>query len=227
MIREERRRGRASSLRHNMGLPLVAKLARASPPGKEAVIRWLNAVESDPWNEISPVPLAQSCFWDLLDRQNHASKVLVRQTRQGHKLDAPLCAQLLAIIAEIEAGRLVFSRPPFRTFSPATLAAYRLVQPAGAPRQDPLVQRPDYRWWSTCRSCGGRRYAPVTIHGRGYVACWQCTPPSQYASIAAVPSPWSLLPEVVAQWGTSYEPGNAAIPTVGTSSSPASPHPIA
>lgn len=220
MTDRERKLGAPGVMRHNLGMPLV-KLHQPSPTGKADVIRWLRLIEEDPWYELCPVPIGADAFLALLGHPRYFKGV--RTARVGvaaygggttvkrySVISSELAAQLAALMEEIAAGKLVFYRPPGHR--PKQFhQAHRLRTPSLAGWRYPtLFSRSDYDWWSNCRACGGRRYAPVTIAGQEYVACFDCIPPSTYRIVGALPSARSLIPEAIEKWGTSSEPSPAS-----------------
>lgn len=199
---------RAGAMRSSLGF-ILQKPPSRSTAGRAEVIKWLRETEDDPWYKLNPVPLTSAAFNGILGRRANGNELqvcrLTTKSPNGRDHLSPvLVERTLAIMADMEAGRLVFWRAARGGRGLPPYVAHRLQPPDAVPfPQRRLVDRCDYDWWARCTACGQRRYAAIVMSGREEAACWNCVPPAVYGSIAAIPSTWPIIPEMIAKWATS------------------------
>jgi hypothetical protein len=51
------------------------------------------------------------------------------------------------------------------------------------PPQDKLTRAEDWRDWGACRTCGGRKWSAVALHGAAWRACANCVPRDQWPAM--------------------------------------------
>lgn len=212
MTDRERKLGFGGVMRHNLGMPLVARSEPLRHTRAE-VTKWLRQTTTDPWyDNISPVPVGTKMFAVLCGytTENTSLKKAIVSERDHNGvyfLSANHVATLGGLMDDIESGRLVFwpikiqrmGRPPYQPFY--------LERPPALyhTRQSAIVDRGHYDWWGTCCRCNGRRFAPARVSGRSSLLCWNCIPPSTYGTIAADALDLPLIPDVIKRWGVRQE----------------------
>lgn len=207
--RERYTTGRAGAMRSSLGF-IFAKPLERSTAGRAEVIKWLCETQDDPWYVLNPVPLKSAALNEILGRSATSNELLrCRMTTKtaigGDNLSPVLVERTLGVMADLEAGRLVFWRIWTGNGRVEPWTAFRLTPPPGMHRQDTTMYREDYHWFARCRRCGERRYAPVLISGRSSVACWNCAPVAIYGTLGAVPSKLSLIPDAIWRWSLKQE----------------------
>jgi hypothetical protein len=87
-------------------------------------------------------------------------------------LPETLRSRLDAVLTAIETGEVVFRR-----VNKVWEAEYRTPPNPLPPPQERMVRAADWNEWARCRSCGGARWTPVTLHGAAAVwyLCDTCT----------------------------------------------------
>lgn len=160
-------------------LGLHAPVNRPLPASRAAVVKWFQAIGTDPWyRDANPVTLYR------LAKAIGVSRRTLNYARRG-SVTQRMANRLAPYIEDIENGRLVLTRGQVHWFA----------QPARRPPpQSPLVPEQDWMPWSLCRSCAGYRWRAIAIAGKPHAACYNCLPPAQWPSIGAVGRDARLLP---------------------------------
>jgi hypothetical protein len=88
------------------------------------------------------------------------------------KLPTSLGERFDAVLTAIDAGEL-----RFRRIGQVWEAEYRTPPNPPPPPQERMTRAGEWNEWARCRSCGGARWTPVTLHGAAAVwyLCDTCT----------------------------------------------------